>query len=92
MLLLGLGASPAGAAEPSPALTQSAAELVRVLNGEVEQEHFFSPAFLGQIPRERVREIFPQLRSSYGKAQEAGASRRAAPPVERRPSASSGRW
>lgn len=70
MLLLGLAAAPAGAAEPSAAFTRRAAELVRVLNGELDAKLVFSPAFLAQVPEAQVKEVAGQLRSSYGPARE----------------------
>lgn len=67
-LLALLWATAATAAEPSPAFTARAAELVRVLNGETEPDRVFSPAFLAQVPALRVREIAAQLKASYGAA------------------------
>ena len=67
-LLILLWATAATAAEPSPAFTARAAELVRVLNGETEPDRVFSPAFLAQVPALRVREIAAQLKASYGAA------------------------
>jgi beta-lactamase family protein len=67
-LLACFWAAAAAAAEPSPAFTARAAELVRVLNGETEPALVFSPAFLAQVPASRVREIAGQLKSSYGAA------------------------
>jgi hypothetical protein len=72
MLLLGLTAAPAVAAEPSAALTQRARELVAVLNGAAPPEKFFSPAFLAQVPPAQVTAIAGQLKASYGAAKAAG--------------------
>jgi beta-lactamase class A len=68
LLLLFLWATAATAAEPSPDFTARADELVRVLNGETAPERFFSPAFLAQVPPERVKGVAAQLKSSYGPA------------------------
>jgi hypothetical protein len=70
MLMLAVVAAPAPAAAPPTPFEAKAAELVRVLNGGIEPNLFFSPAFLAQVPRERVREIFAQLRVSYGAARD----------------------
>lgn len=56
------------AAEPSPALTARAAELVALLNGETAPDRFFSPDFLTQVPARRIEEIAGQLKASYGRA------------------------
>jgi Beta-lactamase enzyme family len=69
-LLACVWAAAAAAAEPSPALAARAKELVRVLNGETAPQGYFSPAFLAQIPPERVKGVAAQLRSSYGPALE----------------------
>jgi hypothetical protein len=63
-------AAPAGAAQPSPLLARRTSELVRVLNGEIAPNLFFSPAFLAQIPSERVKEIFAELKASHGPARQ----------------------
>jgi hypothetical protein len=41
---------------------------VRVLNSETAPERVFSPAFLVQVPPDRVRALAAQLEASYGKA------------------------
>lgn len=69
-LLACFWAAAAAAAEPSPALTARAHELVRVLNGDTAPQGYFSTAFLAQIPPERVKGVAAQLRSSYGPARE----------------------
>lgn len=66
LLLLGLAATPAAAAEPSAPLAQRARELVAVLSGTAPPEKLFSPAFLAQIPPAQVAAIAGQLRSSHG--------------------------
>jgi beta-lactamase class A len=63
-------AAPARAAQPSPLLARRTSELVRVLNGEIAPKLFFSPAFLAQIPSERVRDIFAELKASHGPARQ----------------------
>ena len=60
----------AQAAEPSAAFTARAGELVGVLNGGAAPERFFSPAFLTQVPPERVKGLAAQLRASHGPARE----------------------
>jgi beta-lactamase class A len=60
----------AGAAEPSPAFARRAGELVRVLSSQTAPQGFFSPAFLAQIPPERIRAVAAQLRTSYGAPRE----------------------
>lgn len=71
-LLIGLlvfgAAVAAGAAEPSPALRQRAGELVALLNGTVEPDKLFSPAFLAHVPPPQVKTIAQQLRSEHGAA------------------------
>ncbi len=71
LLLILAWMGPAAAAEPSPAFTQRAGELVRLLNGEVEPARFFSPAFLAQVPPQQVTAISNALRSSHGRAKSA---------------------
>jgi beta-lactamase class A len=61
-------AGPASAADPSPAFTARAAELVVLLNGGGEPEKFFSPQFLAQVPAAQVRTLSAQLRTAYGAA------------------------
>ncbi len=58
----------AAAAEPSPAFTARADELVRALNGEIPPRQFFSPAFLARIPPEKMAAVTAQLKASYGRA------------------------
>ncbi|MEA3040752.1 MAG: hypothetical protein QOC65_241 [Sphingomonadales bacterium] len=70
-LAIGLWTVAAPAAEPSPALVARADELVRLLNGEIAPDRFFSPAFLAQVPASHVREISAQLGTSYGPARKA---------------------
>jgi beta-lactamase class A len=67
-LLACFWAAAAAAAEPSPHLIKRSEELVRVLNGEVRPETLFSPAFLAQVPAERVAAISAQLKDSHGAA------------------------
>lgn len=69
-LLLWFWAGAAQATEPSPALVARAKELVRILNDETAPDRYFSPAFLAQIPPERVKGVAAQLKSSYGPARE----------------------
>lgn len=68
LLLLALPL-PAHSAEPSTAFSRRAGELVRMLNGELPPQRFFSPAFLARIPPAQVATVTAQLKSSYGKAQ-----------------------
>jgi beta-lactamase class A len=68
-LLLLVCALPIHAAEPSTQFGRRAAELVRLLNGELKPPQFFSPAFLAKIPPAQVALVAAQLKSSYGKAQ-----------------------
>jgi hypothetical protein len=58
----------AAAAEPSPEFVRRADELVRLLNGELAPDRLFSPAFLAQVPADRVSALSAQLRSSHGRA------------------------
>ncbi len=69
LLALFLVASPAIAAEPSPAFTARAADLVALFNGTSEPERIFSSAFLGQVPAAQVKAIAAQLKASYGAAE-----------------------
>ena len=69
LLALFLVAAPAGAAEPSPAFSARAADLVGLFNGTVEPERIFSGAFLGQVPAAQVKSISAQLKTSYGAAE-----------------------
>jgi hypothetical protein len=68
LLLLFFWAGTAAAADPSAAFIQRSSELVKVLNGDIAPERFFSSAFLGQVPPERVTAIASQLKASYGPA------------------------
>jgi Beta-lactamase enzyme family len=68
LILIFALAGTAGAAEPSPALAQRANGLVALLNGEARPESLFSPAFLGQVPRDKLMSIATQLKGSYGAA------------------------
>ena len=68
MLLLLAGTGAAEAAEPAPAFTRRAGELVRLLNGEMEAERFFSSFFLAQVPPQQVTAISTHLKASYGRA------------------------
>lgn len=68
-LLLLLCALPVEAAGPSAPFSQRAGELVRMLNGEIQPERFFSAAFLARIPPAQVQAVRAQLKTSYGKAQ-----------------------
>ncbi|MEO7828097.1 MAG: serine hydrolase, partial [Allosphingosinicella sp.] len=65
-LLACLWTTTAAAAEPSPAFSARAKELVLVMKGETAPERFFSPSFLTEVPAERVRAIAAQLKASYG--------------------------
>jgi beta-lactamase class A len=71
LLLLLAWTGAAAAAEPSAAMTRRAAELVRLLNSEIEPQALFSPAFLAQVPPAQVAGIAAQLRTSYGRAKSA---------------------
>jgi beta-lactamase class A len=70
LLLLLFWAGSAGAAEPSAAFVQRSREVVRVLDGSLVPERFFSTAFLAEVPPERMKGIAAQLKSSYGTARE----------------------
>jgi hypothetical protein len=68
LFLIFATAGTARAAEPSPFLAQRADGLVALLNGEAPPESLFSPAFLAQVPGDKVKSIAAQLRGSYGAA------------------------
>lgn len=68
LLLLVLWTGTASAAKPSAAFVQRSGELVRVLNGALPAERFFSPAFLAGIPPTEVASVAERLKSSYGAA------------------------
>lgn len=68
-LMLLICAFPIQAAEPSAEFRRKAGELVRLLNGEVQPQQFFSPEFLAKIPPAQVAVVAAQLKSSFGKAQ-----------------------
>lgn len=70
LLLLFFWAGTAAAAEPSAAFVQRSGELARVLNGDIAPERFFSPAFLTQLPPQKVKGVAEQLSSSYGPARD----------------------
>ena len=63
-LLLGAAAAPPAAASP---VATRAADLPALLRGETPPEKLFSPAFLAQVPPERLAEISKQLAASYGR-------------------------
>ncbi|MGZ8287027.1 MAG: serine hydrolase [Allosphingosinicella sp.] len=67
-LLSCLWSAAAAAAEPSPDFIRRSDELVKLLNGEIAPERLFSPAFLGQVPPDRVTGIAAQLKASHGAA------------------------
>jgi hypothetical protein len=67
-LLACLWSATASAAEPSPDFIRRSDELVKLLNGEIAPARFFSPAFLRQVPPDRVAGIASQLKGSYGAA------------------------
>jgi beta-lactamase class A len=69
-LLWAVSAVAVHAAEPSPAFSARAGQLVEVLNGDTAPELFFSPAFLAQVPPERMKGVSAQLKSSFGSARE----------------------
>ena len=71
LLLVLAWAGAAAAAEPSPAFTRRAGELVGLLNDETAPARFFSPAFLAQVPPQQVTAISAQLKASYGRAKAA---------------------
>jgi beta-lactamase class A len=66
ILLWAAAAVPVQAAEPSPAFSARAAELVALFKGGAEPERLFSPAFLAQVPAAQVKSISAQLKTSYG--------------------------
>lgn len=61
-------AAQAATVQAMPALTQRAAELIPLLNGEGDVAALFDPAFLAQVPETQLRAILIQLRGSMGKA------------------------
>ena len=67
-LLILACAVPVRGAEPSDPFSRRAGELVRMLNGELRPQQFFSPAFLARVPPAQVAGLTAQLKSSYGKA------------------------
>jgi hypothetical protein len=68
LMLLALALpSAARAADPSPELRQRTAELLQLLRGEEAPEKLFTPAFLAEIPAERMKAIAAQLSGSYGR-------------------------
>lgn len=67
-LLACLWSAAASAAEPSPDLIRRSDELVMLMNGELAPARLFSPAFLRQLPADRVAGIAAQLKTSYGAA------------------------
>ncbi|HEY5722858.1 MAG TPA: serine hydrolase [Allosphingosinicella sp.] len=64
-LLIGL-AAPAAAADPSPAFSKRAGELIGLLDRSTEPEKIFSPAFLAQVPAAQVKSIVAGLEASHG--------------------------
>ena len=60
--------SPAAPVQASAALTQRAQELVPLLNGGGDVTAMFAPAFLAQVPEEKLRAIAAQIASGMGKA------------------------
>jgi hypothetical protein len=62
------GSTPAPTAKPSPALVQRAAQLVQLINGQTGPDQVFHPAFLAQVPAERLARIAGAVRSNYGSA------------------------
>lgn len=62
------GGVAASAARPSPALTQRAEQLVRLINGETAPDKVFAPAFLAQVPAERLTRLAATVRAKYGSA------------------------
>jgi len=67
-LLACLWSAAGSAAEPSPDFIRRSDELVKLLNAEVAPATLLSPAFLIQVPPDRVAAIASQLKSSYGAA------------------------
>lgn len=65
-LLACLSSATLSAAGPSPDFIRRSDELVKLLNGEIAPARVFSPAFLGQVPPDRVTAIASQLTASYG--------------------------
>jgi beta-lactamase class A len=68
LLALTAPAAAAAAAEPSPAFTARANELVALFNGTAEPERLFSPAFLAQVPAAQIRTVAAQAKASHGRA------------------------
>ena len=65
-LFLFAAAVPAAAADPSPAFSRRAADLIGLLDGKTEPEKLFSPAFLAQVPPAQVRSVAAGLKASHG--------------------------
>lgn len=57
---------PAAAQEARPVLRAAAEQVVALLKGEGQPTEIFSPAFLAQVPPERVRAIAQQFTTQYG--------------------------
>jgi hypothetical protein len=71
-----LAASPPGSAGSAaeatakalPALTERAGQLARLIDGETVAEKVFAPAFLAQVPADRLARIAATVRARHGPA------------------------
>jgi len=66
LLALAAFACPTLAQPADPALRAQSERVVALLRGEAEPATLFSPAFLAQVPADRVRAIAAQLTGQYG--------------------------
>lgn len=57
-----------GAVQPSTALTQRAADVVKMINGQMEPAQLFSPRALAKIPAERIVRVAAMVRAKHGAA------------------------
>jgi len=72
-LVLALLATPAAAREAGPDLRARADDVVALINGGGDPATLFAPAFLAQVPPERMRAISSQLVQQYGRARRIAA-------------------
>jgi hypothetical protein len=63
-----LAASSAESVTAMPQLAERAADLVRMINGEITPGQLFTPEVLAQMPAERFNALAGQLRSRRGRA------------------------
>jgi beta-lactamase class A len=68
LLLLCLAIGPAFAAEPSPALTKRAEQIVTLINGKGNPAEIFTPEFLTEVPAGQLASISKQMTDQFGPA------------------------